>query len=66
MAAFRWYVGLFCGSCFSEAASGGAIALVEDGDEVVLDIPNRGINLSLSQQQLEARAQKQQQRGKDA
>lgn len=58
--------GFSVGHVSPEAASGGAIALVEDGDEVVLDIPNRGINLSLSQQQLEARAQKQQQRGKDA
>ena len=26
-----------------EAASGGVIALVEDGDEVIIDIPNRSI-----------------------
>ncbi|TMO46348.1 dihydroxy-acid dehydratase [Pseudoalteromonas ruthenica] len=58
--------GFSVGHVSPEAASGGSIALVEDGDEVILDIPNRGINLSLSQQQLEARAQKQQQRGKDA
>ena len=31
-----------------EAASGGAIGLVEDGDTIEIDIPNRAINLKIS------------------
>ena len=38
-----------------EAAMGGAIALVEDGDTIEIDIPNRRIHLSISDEQLTAR-----------
>jgi dihydroxy-acid dehydratase len=40
--------GLSIGHVSPEAASGGLIALVETGDEVVIDIPNRGISLNVS------------------
>ncbi len=30
-----------------EAASGGTIALIEDGDTIAIDIPNRSIQLQL-------------------
>ncbi|WP_462156609.1 dihydroxy-acid dehydratase [Pseudoalteromonas sp. GB56] len=58
--------GLSIGHVSPEAASGGAIALVEDGDEIIIDIPNRGINLSLSAEQLALREELQQARGKFA
>jgi len=40
-----------------EAAEGGPIALVEDGDEVLLDIPNRTLELKVAPEVLEARRQ---------
>ena len=49
--------GLSIGHCSPEAASGGGLALVENGDEVVIDIPNRSLNVSLTEQQLETRRQ---------
>ena len=58
--------GLSIGHVSPEAASGGAIALVEDGDQVVIDIPNRGINLALSEEQLTERRAQQEARGKQA
>lgn len=38
-----------------EAAEGGVIALVEDGDKISIDIPNRSINLDISDEELENR-----------
>ncbi|WP_105188575.1 dihydroxy-acid dehydratase [Pseudoalteromonas sp. T1lg48] len=58
--------GLSIGHVSPEAASSGAIALVEDGDKVVIDIPNRGINLALSEDQLAERRAQQEARGKQA
>ncbi|WP_105253267.1 dihydroxy-acid dehydratase [Pseudoalteromonas sp. T1lg75] len=58
--------GLSIGHVSPEAASGGAIALVEDGDKVVIDIPNRGINLALSEEQLAERRAQEDARGKQA
>ena len=40
--------GLSIGHVSPEAASGGAIALVEDGDTIAIDIPNRSIALDVS------------------
>jgi dihydroxy-acid dehydratase len=39
--------GLSIGHVSPEAAEGGLIALVETGDPIVIDIPNRGIHLDL-------------------
>ncbi|MER5442224.1 dihydroxy-acid dehydratase [Streptomyces sp. NPDC002790] len=47
--------GLSIGHASPEAAAGGAIALVEDGDRVRIDIPNRGIELLVSDEELAAR-----------
>jgi dihydroxy-acid dehydratase len=58
--------GLSIGHVSPEAASEGPLALVENGDEIVIDIPNRGINLALSDDELSARAAKQAARGKQA
>jgi dihydroxy-acid dehydratase len=47
--------GLSIGHVSPEAASGGIIALVEDGDTVVIDIPSRSIRLDVPEATLEAR-----------
>ncbi|MEW9797795.1 dihydroxy-acid dehydratase [Alteromonas sp. CYL-A6] len=47
--------GLSIGHCSPEAASGGGIALVEDGDRIDIDIPNRTINIAISDAELAAR-----------
>lgn len=47
--------GLSIGHCSPEAASGGGIGLVEPGDIVAIDIPNRTINVELSEQELQQR-----------
>lgn len=47
--------GLSIGHASPEAASGGAIALVEDGDRIRIDIPNRGIELLVPDEELAAR-----------
>ena len=47
--------GLSIGHCSPEAASGGGIGLVEDGDTIIIDIPNRTINVDLSEAELQQR-----------
>ncbi|MHA6762311.1 dihydroxy-acid dehydratase [Streptacidiphilus sp. PAMC 29251] len=47
--------GLSIGHASPEAASGGAIALVEDGDLITIDIPGRSIRLEVSDEELAAR-----------
>jgi dihydroxy-acid dehydratase len=47
--------GLSIGHCSPEAASGGAIGLLEEGDEIIIDIPNRSINVQLSTEELSHR-----------
>ncbi len=47
--------GLSIGHASPEAALGGAIGLVRDGDLIEIDIPNRTINLAVPQAELEAR-----------
>ena len=49
-----------------EAASGGNIAIIEDGDLIEIDIPNRGIQLKLSDQDIAARREAQEARGDKA
>ncbi|MDP9797269.1 dihydroxy-acid dehydratase [Catenuloplanes nepalensis] len=56
--------GLSIGHVSPEAASGGLIALVEEGDEIVIDIPNRSINLNVADDVLEARRIAQEKRDK--
>lgn len=55
--------GLSIGHVSPEAASGGAIGLVEQGDTIVIDIPNRSINVKLSDEELAARRTKQDELG---
>ncbi|MFL2931335.1 MAG: IlvD/Edd family dehydratase [bacterium] len=40
-----------------EAAKGGPLALVEDGDEIQLDVPNRKLDLLVEEKELEIRRQ---------
>ncbi|MFJ4922230.1 dihydroxy-acid dehydratase [Streptomyces sp. NPDC088725] len=47
--------GLSIGHASPEAASGGTIALVHDGDRIRIDIPNRSIELLVDDEELAAR-----------
>ncbi len=55
--------GLVIGHASPEAAEGGNIALVEDGDAIEIDIPNRRIHLAISEEELAARRAAMQARG---
>ena len=54
--------GLSIGHVSPEAASGGLIALVEDGDEIAIDIPSRSIWLAVADDVLQARRVAQEKR----
>ncbi len=58
--------GLSIGHVSPEAAEGGAIALVEENDIIEIDIPNRTINLKISDEDLAARRAKMEAKGADA
>ena len=47
--------GLSIGHCSPEAAAGGAIGLVQNGDRIRIDIPNRSINVLVSDEELARR-----------
>jgi len=55
--------GLSIGHASPEAAQGGAIGLVRDGDIIEIDIPNRTINLAVDAAELERRRAKQDAKG---
>ncbi|OOF39596.1 dihydroxy-acid dehydratase [Rodentibacter rarus] len=55
--------GLSIGHASPEAASGGAIGLVRDGDIINIDIPNRAINLQISDEELATRRAEQNEKG---
>ena len=55
--------GLSIGHISPEAAAGGEIGLVEDGDIIDIDIPERSINVRLDAGTLEARRKKEMERG---
>ncbi|MHA1290834.1 MAG: dihydroxy-acid dehydratase [Candidatus Thorarchaeota archaeon] len=56
------YSGATRGPCIGhvcpEAAAGGPLAIVEDGDMISIDIPNRKLDLLLSPEEIEARLKK--------
>ncbi len=58
--------GLSIGHISPEAAAGGAIGLVRDGDAIEIDIPRRTINVLLSDSQLAERRKEEESRGKAA
>ena len=47
--------GCFVGHISPEAAEGGPIAIVHDGDRIVIDIESRQLNLMVPQEEIEAR-----------
>jgi len=58
--------GLSIGHASPEAAEGGAIGLVQEGDTIDIDIPNRGISLSISDDELAQRRAAMEEKGADA
>ena len=58
--------GLSIGHVSPEAASGGPIALVRDGDRIDIDIPARSITLAVPESELAARKQAEESRGAKA
>lgn len=58
--------GLSIGHASPEAAQGGAIALVENGDTIEIDIPNRRIHLAISDEEMTRRRQAMEAKGPNA
>jgi len=58
--------GLSIGHISPEAAAGGNIGLIQDGDIIEIDIPSRSINVKVSDEELNARREAELSRGKDA
>jgi dihydroxy-acid dehydratase len=58
--------GLSIGHASPEAASGGAIGLVQEGDRIEIDIPNRSINLAIAESELIRRRAVMEAKGKQA
>jgi dihydroxy-acid dehydratase len=58
--------GLSIGHASPEAASGGAIGLVREGDRIEIDIPNRSINLAISASELTQRRAEMEAKGNKA
>ncbi|MDE5821592.1 MAG: dihydroxy-acid dehydratase [Paramuribaculum sp.] len=58
--------GLSIGHISPEAAAGGDIGLVRDGDIIEIDIPARSINVRLTPEELDARRRQELSKGKDA
>jgi dihydroxy-acid dehydratase len=57
--------GLSIGHVSPEAAEGGANALIEEGDRIEIDIPNRTINVAVSDAELAKRRAAMEVKGKD-
>ncbi len=58
--------GLSLGHASPEAAEAGSIGLVEEGDEIQIDIPNRTINLNIDDDEFEARRLAMEAKGENA
>jgi len=58
--------GLSIGHVSPEAAGGGAIGLVQEGDRIEIDIPKRSINLAISDAELAKRRAAMEAKGKQA
>jgi dihydroxy-acid dehydratase len=58
--------GLSIGHVSPEAANEGNIALVEDGDIIKINIPQRSINIEISDEELAKRRKEMESRGKQA
>jgi len=57
--------GLSIGHVSPEAAEGGSIGLVEEGDTIEIDIPNRSISVAVSNDTLQARREAMDAKGKE-
>jgi len=55
--------GLSIGHVSPEAAAGGAIALIREGDAITIDIPKRTINVDISVEELQQRRTEEEQKG---
>ncbi|PXX90153.1 dihydroxy-acid dehydratase [Marinobacter vulgaris] len=55
--------GLSIGHASPEAAAGGAIGLIENGDLIRIDIPNRSINVEIDQNELDRRREARNEKG---
>lgn len=49
--------GCFAGHISPEAAEGGPLAIVEDGDEIIIDVRNRNIELNVTETEINRRLQ---------
>jgi len=58
--------GLSIGHVSPEAANGGAIALIKNGDFIDIDISNRSINLRIENSEIDKRRKEENSRGKEA
>ncbi|WP_028975090.1 dihydroxy-acid dehydratase [Spirochaeta cellobiosiphila] len=58
--------GLSIGHASPEAAAGGTIGLIKDGDTIEISIPNRSINVKLSDAELDKRRKEEEAFGKQA
>jgi dihydroxy-acid dehydratase len=58
--------GLSIGHISPEAANGGAIGRIRDGDIIEISIPNRSINLKISDEELQKRRSEELAKGKNA
>jgi dihydroxy-acid dehydratase len=58
--------GLSIGHASPEAAAGGNIALIHDGDRILINIPNRSIQVDLSDEELAKRRAAMEAKGKNA
>ncbi len=58
--------GLSIGHISPEAASGGEIGLLQSGDKIEINIPERSINVLVTEEELERRREKELAKGKEA
>ncbi|MCD6179353.1 MAG: dihydroxy-acid dehydratase, partial [Bacteroidales bacterium] len=58
--------GLSIGHVSPEAAAKGEIALIQDGDTILIDIPSRSINLQIDDAELEKRKEEEKAKGSKA
>lgn len=58
--------GLSIGHVSPEAASGGEIGLIQNGDIIEIDIPNRSINVKITNEEMNIRRKKEESRGEAA
>lgn len=58
--------GLSIGHASPEAAEGGAIGLIEEGDSIEIDIPTRRIQVAITESELASRRQAMEDKGDDA